>query len=131
MRPWAAVIAAVLSLSLAPAATATTRTGAITLYADQYAATEGWVLTESPAFDHGDFRRSYFTVRYLANPAPGASNCFGDIVYVDMPGCPTKFFQDDGPFWMDVEARVVRCGPGWFVVSTPLDRNTCHPLLRW
>lgn len=125
----AVLLLAVAFLTLAASASAATRTDAVERYASAYAVEQEWLKSEPPTFEHGDFRRSYWTLHYLANPAPGSEHCFDDIIYVD--SCPVKFYEDDGPFWMDVDALVVRCGPGWFVVSTPLERGVCRSVLRW
>jgi hypothetical protein len=119
----------------AVAATTPTMSGSVRAYAVSYGAFQRWVLAEAPRFKRGDYRRAYFTLHYLANPAPGAARCFADDGINGYGyGCPRKWYTGGIEFYMDVEARVARCGPGWYVVSTPLDGATCPhavTLPRW
>lgn len=112
-------------------ADAGTRTGAVTRYAADYASNQSWVLTGAPERIGGTNKRALYRLTFLANPAPGAEGCYAEILYVD--SCPNPWYIDDFPMYMKVEAEVRRCGPGWFVVSTPMDDNRCRSSrpLRW
>lgn len=102
-------------------------------YGADYGTYQEWVFVDVE-HAHGDSRHAVVDLDFLANPAPGADKCFVANPTTD-DGCPTKWYTGDFEFYMDVEARVVRCGPGWYVVSTPLDQHKCHAdvdyLRRW
>jgi hypothetical protein len=125
MRMCLAIIAAavLLGVSSAGPAHAGTRSGQTQLYATRYATYQGWQLVSATRAGGND-RRARFVLRFLANPAPGTEHCYDDVVTVD--SCPAKWYTDDFPFYMRVHAVVAKCGPGWFVVSTPLDRHRCR-----
>lgn len=79
---------------------------AVDAYAYDYAALQGWTYVDRANL-RGDYRRAYFTLSFAT--------------IVDCDGCPGGRL----PWNWDVEARAVRCGPGWYVVSTPLDQRSC------
>jgi hypothetical protein len=132
MRAKLATAAALLVCALpaqAGAAVPEAMRSAAATYARTYATEQGWLYTNNAGTSRGDFRRAYFEVEFLANPAPATEHCYDDIIYVD--SCPEKVYEDDGPFYMDVETLVVRCARGRYVVSTPLDLHSCERLPRW
>lgn len=103
---------------------------AVGAYAASYGTWQGWQLVDVTPV-HGDFRRAYYQLHYLANPGPAAAECFAEVVTVD--SCDGRWYIGGFPFYLDAEARVARCGPGWYAVSTPLDRRSCGDghLPRW
>jgi hypothetical protein len=88
---------------------------AVDAYAVQYAADRGLQYIDRLSDAHGDYKRAYFTLLLG-----------GDY--------PTRVCHDgrcwDGPrlpWTWKVQARAVRCGADWYVVSTPLDPHPCRP----
>ena len=101
---------------------------AVDVYAADYGTYQGWQIADASPV-RGDWRRAHYRLHYLANPAPGAAACFVAAPTID-DGCPAKWYVGGIELYLNVDARVARCGPGWFVVSTPLDRHTCATRLR-
>lgn len=112
-----------------PAAAQPTMTRSVVEYAHEFAGWQHWLLVTAER-GRGDYRRSYYRLKFLANPGAGSEHCFDELTYVE--SCPAKWWDGGFPFYMNVEARVARCGPGWYVVSTPVDENRCRaPTLDW
>ena len=88
---------------------------ALDAYGAEYADYQGWTYVDRLANSHGDYRRAYATLVFTTDY---------DGTY---DGRPIKV-----PAEWEVEVRVVRCGPGWYIVSAPDNRRTCPvPLPRW
>lgn len=81
-------------------------------YGAETAKYQGWDYVDRLATVHGDYRRAYATLLFLTN-YDGTYD--GKAISV--------------PFEWRVEARLVRCGPGWYIVSGAFDRRTCP--VRW
>jgi hypothetical protein len=107
----AAMVLLWMAMYAVPARGAPTRAmqNAVDTYAADYASFQGWRYVDRLADSHGDWRRSRFTLVFVST---GAGRYDGHSVKVD--------------FEWNIEARVARCGPGWYVVSTPYDLNSCQ-----
>jgi hypothetical protein len=96
---------------------------AVDAYAGQFATVQDWTYADRKADWHGDYRRAYVTLVFTTDYA---------FTECDLDGRHCKRLRV--PWQWDVEARVARCGPGWYVVSTPYDRHGCPGpgiSLRW
>jgi hypothetical protein len=115
MRVVVLTIAALLSFAQVAWAGHITRPmfDALDGYGESYAKFQGWTYADRLANSHGDYRRAYATLVFTTT-YEGTY----DGKKVKVPG-----------EWQ-VEARVVRCGPGWYVVGTPEDRQTCPVRFR-
>lgn len=119
MRRWVllTIFIAFIAIDAAPACAGDVTVpmlGAIDDYGARYAQVQDWDYVDRLATTHGDYRRAYATLIFTTTYEGVA-----DGREIDVPG-----------EW-EVDVRVVRCGPGWYVVSSPLDRQVCHPILRW
>lgn len=77
-------------------------------YGAQYADAQGWQYVDRLATYHGDYRRAYVTLVFTTTYDGLADG---------------KKIKVDGEW--DVQARIARCGPGWYVISTPMDQESC------
>lgn len=110
-----------LSASAEASSLPTPMRDAVDQYATAYAAQQGWSYVDRLSNAHGDYKRGHFTLVFGADYPTRVCNaqkrCWN--------GAPL-------PWTWNVEARVAKCGPGWYVVSTPLDPHTCQSLrLSW
>lgn len=86
---------------------------AVDAYGYATADSSGWQYVDRLSTAHGDYRRAYFTLVFVKD--------------LPLTECNQRrmCWKTTMPFEWNIEARVVRCGPGWYVVSTPLDLNGC------
>lgn len=114
------MLSAALAVSLCATASASIlpqpMRDAVDQYATGYAGVQGWEYIDRLSDAHGDYRRAYFRLQFGADYPTRVCDTTGCTA-----GPPLSWS------WI-VEARAARCGPGWYVISTPLDRNTCHTL---